>query len=88
MRCASLLAPIRVVFVGRAHAGAGREPVRAGLAAGAYADTECYPSGVAKVAVNAARRDPHLSNQQVESESYGQILSEWKQGRRGPRWSR
>ena len=51
---------------------------RLGLAAGVYADTESYLSGVIKVAVNAAWGDPHLSSQQVENESYGQIFSAWK----------
>ncbi len=51
---------------------------RLGLAAGVYADTERYLSGVIKVAVNAAWGDPHLSNQQVENESYGSIFSAWK----------
>ena len=30
------------------------------------------------MAVNAAWGDPHLSSQQVENESYGQIFSAWK----------
>jgi hypothetical protein len=51
---------------------------RLGLAAGVYADTERYLSGVVKVAVNAALGDPHLSSQQVANESYGQIFSAWK----------
>jgi len=51
---------------------------RLGLAAGVYADTERYLSGVAKVAVNAAWGDPYLSNKQAESESYGKIFSAWK----------
>lgn len=51
---------------------------RLGLAAGVYADTESYLSGVIKVAVNAAWGDPHLSSQQVENESYGQIFAAWK----------
>src|SRR5580693_585435 len=51
---------------------------RLGLSAGVYADTESYLSGVIKVAVNAAWGDPHLSNQQVENESYGTIFSAWK----------
>jgi hypothetical protein len=51
---------------------------RLGLAAGVYADTERYLSGVIKAAVNAAWGDPHLSGQQVEDESYGQGFSAWK----------
>ncbi len=51
---------------------------RLGLAAGVYADTERYLSGVIKVTVNAAWGDPHLSSQQVENESYGTIFSAWK----------
>jgi hypothetical protein len=51
---------------------------RLGLAAGVYADTERYLSGIAKVAVNAAWGDPHLSSQQVENESYGKIFSAWR----------
>jgi hypothetical protein len=43
-----------------------------------YADNERYLSGVIKVTVNAAWGDPHLSSQQVENESYGQIFSAWK----------
>jgi hypothetical protein len=51
---------------------------RLGLAAGVYADTERYLSGVAKAAVNAAWGDPHLSSQQAENESYGKIFSAWR----------
>jgi hypothetical protein len=51
---------------------------RLGLAAGVYADTESYLSGVIKVAVNAAWGDPHLSSQQAGNESYRTIFSAWK----------
>ena len=48
---------------------------RLGLSAGTYHDVEQYTVGVLKDAVNALVGDPHAANQQVEHESFGQILA-------------
>ena len=46
-----------------------------GLSAGTYYDAEQYAIGVLKDAVNAGIGDPHAANQQVENESFGQIVA-------------
>ncbi|WP_255953080.1 hypothetical protein [Streptomyces odontomachi] len=44
-----------------------------GLAAGTFHETDEYVEGAAKIAVNAAIGDPHLSEDQVTDRSWGEV---------------
>lgn len=44
-----------------------------GLAAGTFHETDQYVEGAAKIAVNAAMGDPHLSEDQVTGRSWGEV---------------
>jgi hypothetical protein len=46
-----------------------------GVSAGTYNDMEQYAVGLLKDAVNSVVGDPHASDQQVQGESFGQILA-------------
>lgn len=47
-----------------------------GLNAGAYYDAETYGSGVFKDAVSGMMGNPHLSDKQVETESWAQVAAD------------
>lgn len=59
-----------------------------GITAGTYADAEQYAVGVLKDAVNAVAGDPHASNQQVENESFGQIVATDKPDYSAASWAK
>ena len=48
---------------------------RLGLSAGTYNDMEQYAIGVFKDAANSVAGDPHASDQQVENESWSQMMN-------------
>ena len=58
------------------------------LSAGTYHDAEQYAIGVLKDAVNAVAGDPHAGEQQVENQSFSQILGADKPDYSAASWNK